>query len=315
MNKKQPNIVFVLCDNVGWGDFSCYGGNTPTPQIDKLASEGIRFNNYTVESQCTPTRSAILTGRQSVRSGTYTAPLPGQGKSGLTPWEYTIAKLLSDAGYATSLFGKWHLGDTEGRLPNDQGFDEWWGYKNSADECGWTSYAAFNAIAKAKGIEAPQIWEGKKGGKSTAVRELNIEVRPLLDELIVAKTTDYIKRAATRDKPFFTYVGLSHIHPPEAVHPDFDQTDPTRLGGYADVIAEMDYRIGQIVDCVEEAGIAENTIIVFSSDNAAGEIRAFGVGGSNGPWRGDFFTPPTEGSMRVPAMAFTSQLAKLNRSS
>ena len=302
MADKQPNIVFVLCDNVGWGDFACYGGNTPTPRIDQLAGEGIRFNNYTVEAQCTPTRSAILTGRQSVRSGTYTVPLPGAGKSGLAPWEYTIANLLSDAGYATALWGKWHLGDTDDRLPTDQGFDEWWGYRNSADESGWTSYAAFDAIAKAKGIEPPQIWEGAKGGKQTAVRELNLEVRPFLDELITEKATDYIKRAAAGDKPFFTYVALSHMHPPEAAHPDWDQTDPRRLGGYADVIAEMDHRVGQIVDCVEEAGIADNTIIVFSSDNAAGEIRAFGVGGSNGPWRGDFFTPPSEGSMRVPAM-------------
>jgi len=301
VSDKQPNIVFVLCDNVGWGDFSCYGGDTPTPRIDKLASEGIRFNNYNVECQCTPTRSAIMTGRQSVRSGTYKVPYPGEGKSGLTPWECTIANLLSDAGYATSLWGKWHLGDTDDRLPTDQGFDEWWGYRNSADECGWTSYATFNTIAKAKGIQAPQIWEGKKGGKQTAVRELNVEVRPLLDELITEKATGYIKRQAKEDKPFFTYVALSHMHPPEASHPDFRQTSPERLSEYADVIAEMDHRVGQIVDCVEEAGIAEDTIIVFSSDNSAGEITAF-LGGSNGPWRGSFFTPPTEGCMRVPAI-------------
>jgi arylsulfatase A-like enzyme len=125
----KPNIVFVLCDNVGWGDFGVYGGGTPTPRIDQLANEGIRLNNYVVESQCTPTRSAIMTGRQSVRSGTFRVPFSGEGKAGLAPWEYTIAELLSDAGYATSLFGKWHCGDTEGRLPTDQGFDEWWGYR------------------------------------------------------------------------------------------------------------------------------------------------------------------------------------------
>jgi len=153
---------------VGWGDFGVYGGGTATPRIDALACEGIRFNNYSVEAQCTPTRSAIMTGRQSVRSGTFKVPLPGEGASGLAPWEYTIAELLSDAGCATSLFGKWHCGDTEGRLPTDQGFDEWWGYRNSADEAGWTSYATFEAIAKAKGIQAPQIWEGKKGGGQTA---------------------------------------------------------------------------------------------------------------------------------------------------
>ncbi len=103
-----PNIVFILVDNIGWGSFGVYGGMTPTPRIDKMASEGIRFNNYNVECQCTPTRSAILTGRHPVRSGTFKVPFPGEGLSGLAPWEYTTAELLSDAGYATALYGKWH---------------------------------------------------------------------------------------------------------------------------------------------------------------------------------------------------------------
>jgi arylsulfatase A-like enzyme len=298
----RPNIVFILCDNVGWGDLSCYGGNIQTPRIDKLATDGIRFNNYTVESQCTPTRTAILTGRQSVRCGTFRIPYPGEGMSGLAPWEYTIAELLSDSGYATSLYGKWHLGEIEGRLPTDRGFDEWWGYRNSVDEAGYTAYAAYRALAKARGKETPKIWEGKKGQKSTAVRELNMEVRPLLDELIVEKVTNFITRACEGDKPFFTYVGLSHVHPPEKAHPDFDQTDPTRLGLYADLIAEMDHRVGQIVDCVEKAGITDNTIIVFSSDNSAVFVPSFAFGGSNGPWRGDFSSLPTEGSMRTLAI-------------
>jgi arylsulfatase len=245
-----------------------------------------------------------MTGRQSLRSGTYTVPLPGSGKNGLAPWEYTIAELLSDAGYATSLFGKWHCGDTEGRLPTDQGFDEWWGYRNSADECGWTSYAKFNEIAKLRGLQPPQIWEGTKGGKQTAVRELNMEVRPLLEELITGKAIDYIKRQAAAGKPFFTYVGLSHTHPPEASHPDFDQTSPKRLGAYADIMAEIDHRVGQIVDCVEEAGIADNTLIVYSSDNTATpEGQRHDIqGGSNGPWRGSFMDLPWEGSYRTAAM-------------
>src|SRR5262252_10984118 len=162
----KPNIVFILVDNVGWGDFSCYGGTTPTPRIDKLASQGIRFNNYNVEPQCTPTRAAILTGRMPVRSGTFTVPFPGQGASGLSPWEYTIAKLLSDAGYATALYGKWHVGEEPGRLPSDQGFDEWWGMKNSLDEAGYTSYPLF----KESGLKPPMIWEGKKGQPSTMGR-------------------------------------------------------------------------------------------------------------------------------------------------
>lgn len=96
--QTKPNIVFILVDNVGWGAFGVYGGTVATPRIDKMASEGIRFNNYNVEVQCTPTRSAIHTGRYSVRSGTYRVPLPGEGASGMSPWEYTFAKLFSDAG-------------------------------------------------------------------------------------------------------------------------------------------------------------------------------------------------------------------------
>jgi arylsulfatase len=137
---NKPNIVFILLDNVGWGNFGVYGGTIPTPRIDKFASEGIRFNNYNVEVQCTPSRSAILTGRHPVRSGTIRVPFPGEGLSGMAPWEYTLAELLSDTGYATALYGKWHLGDHEGRLPNDQGFDEWWGIMNSMDEAGYTAW-------------------------------------------------------------------------------------------------------------------------------------------------------------------------------
>jgi arylsulfatase len=279
-----------------------YGGLTATPRIDSLAGSGIRFNNYNVEGQCTPTRSAIMTGRQSVRTGCYTVPLDPQLPYGLAPWEYTIAELLSDAGYATALFGKWHLGAVEGRLPTDQGFDEWWGYKDSADEAGWTSYAMYREMIKATGGQSPKIWEGTKGSKSKPVRDLDLEVRPVLDELITKQTTEYIGRQAKIDQPFFVYTALSQFHPPFKAHPDFDQTSAERGGGYSDMIAEMDFRVGQILDAVREAGIEDDTIVVFSSDNGSGGLYAVPPGGSNGPWRGAFANPPYEGSMRVPAM-------------
>ena len=294
----KPNIVFILVDNVGWGDFGAYGGMTPTPRIDKLANDGIRFTNYNVESQCTPTRAAILTGRMPVRSGTVTVPFPGQ-KNGLAPWEYTIAELLSDAGYATALYGKWHVGDVEGRLPNDQGFDEWWGVKNSWDEAGYTSYPLF----KESGLQPPMIWEGKKGQPSKPVMPLDLAVRPIVDEkYIIPKTVDFIKAEAAAKKPFFVYVGYSEVHPPVMASPSFAGKSNQRGGLYSDVIGEMDYRVGQILDAIKEAGIDNNTIVILSSDNAIGRIPASGGGGSNGPWRGDFFTPPTEGSMRTAAM-------------
>jgi arylsulfatase A-like enzyme len=296
---KKPNIVYILVDNVGWGNFGVYGGQTPTPRIDKMAGEGIRFNNYNVESQCTPSRSAIMTGRYSVRSGTYTVPLPGQGLSGLAPWEYTIAELLSDNGYATALFGKWHLGDTPGRLPSDQGFDEWWGIENSWDEAGYTEYPLF----KESGMPVPMIWEGKKGHPSTAVMPLDMKVRPIVDgQYIIPKTIEYIKRNAAAKKPFFVYVGYSEMHPPMAANPDFAGKSTQRGGLWADLIGEMDYRVGQILDAVKEAGVDDNTIVILCSDNAGGGFVQSVGPGSNGPWRGDFPNTPFEGSMRVPAM-------------
>src|SRR5215813_6797219 len=115
---SKPNIVFILMDNLGYGEVGCYGGGelrgAPTPRIDKLATEGTRLTNYNVEAQCSPSRSAIMTGRFSIRSGTHSVPLPGT-PDGLTQWEVTIAEVLSNAGYATGHFGKWHLGSAQGR--------------------------------------------------------------------------------------------------------------------------------------------------------------------------------------------------------
>jgi arylsulfatase A-like enzyme len=296
---SKPNIVFILVDNVGWGDFGVYGGTTPTPRIDKFAGEGIRFNNYNVEVQCTPSRSAIMTGRHPVRSGTASVPMPGQGLSGMVPWEYTIAELLSDAGYATALYGKWHLGETEGRLPTDQGFDEWWGIKNSWDEAGYTAWPLF----KESGLPVPMIWEGKKGEPSKPVMPLDLNVRAIVDEqYIIPKTIEYIKRNAAAKQPFFVYVGYSEVHPPVVGNPNFVRKSTGRGGLFADIIGEMDYRFGQVLDAIKEAGVDDNTIVIFSSDNAGGGCTPHVGPGSNGPWRGDFFNTPFEGSHRVPAM-------------
>jgi arylsulfatase len=296
----KPNIVFVLLDNTGWGDLGCYGGLTPTPRIDKFANEGIRFNSYYVEGQCTPSRSAILTGRYSVRSGTYALPFPGEGPYGLSPWEYTLPELLSEAGYATALYGKWHLGEVEGRLPTNLGFDEWWGVKNTWDEAAFTSYPLF----KESGEETPMIWEGKKGEPSKPVMPLDLTVRPIVDEkYIIPKTIDYIKREAAAKKPFFVYVGYSEVHPPAIPNPAFANKFVERGGPYSDVVAEMDVRIGQILDAIKEAGIDDSTMVIVSSDNGTGtSVVAAEGGGSSGPFRGGFFTPPFEGSMRTLAM-------------
>ncbi|MEQ8655017.1 MAG: arylsulfatase [Kiloniellales bacterium] len=314
-SEKLPNIVFFLADNTGWGDWGVYGGQVETPNIDHLAAEGMRFTNYNVEVQCTPSRSAIMTGRHPVRSGTYNVlPPPSGGPAGMTPWEYTIAELLSDAGYATALYGKWHLGNIQGRLPNDQGFDEWWGIPNSWEESGYTTYPLYTAmveeIFKKRHITEvlntpPHVLEGKKGEDSTIVMELDMDVRPIIDgEYLIPKTIDYIKQQVAANEPFFVYLGYSEMHPPIVCNPEFVGKSTKHSGMYADCIAEMDHRVGQVMAAVKEAGVEDNTIFVLSSDNATDGLsaNAGAAGGSNGPFRGNFFYTPYEGSMRVPAI-------------
>lgn len=290
--ERRPNVVFILMDNVGWGDVSLNGGGVPTPHIDALAHDGLLLENYNVEAQCTPTRAAILTGRLPVRSGTFRVPYPGEGLNGLTPWEYTLAELLSDAGYSTALLGKWHLGDTEGRLPTDQGFDEWWGIKNSSDEAGYAAYRNFAA----SGMMAPKIWEGRKGALSRPVADFNLKTRAHMDEEIAKRSVAFIEKHARDDKPFFMYIAFTNIHPPLASNPAFvGKGGPN--GPYGEAVAELDARTGQILDAIDRAGLRKDTIVVLSSDNAAAHLKV--ASGSNLPWRGDFFTPPFEGSYRT----------------
>ena len=120
------NIVLILADNLGWGELGCYGGGVlrgaPTPRIDQLAKEGIQFLNFNVESDCVPTRSALMTGRHPIRTGAMQS-VPAGLPQGIHPWEVTLPQLLKRQGYATGMFGKWHLGDRPGRYPHDRGFD------------------------------------------------------------------------------------------------------------------------------------------------------------------------------------------------
>jgi arylsulfatase A-like enzyme len=290
----KPNVVFILADNVGWGDLSSFGGTVPTPRIDSIARDGLRLQNYTVEAQCTPTRSALLTGRLPVRSGTTMVPLAG-GDYGLAPWEYTLAELFSDAGYATAAFGKWHLGEVRGRLPTDQGFDEWFGIKNTSDEAGYSTYPLFREL----GYPDPQMWAGVKGRPVEPVGVFDLNAKHHGDEKIAERAVAFIRERAEAQERFFLYVAFLQIHPPIGVHPDF--AGKSGAGTYADCLTELDHRTGQILDAIDSAGIAENTIVVFSSDNAASHVVG-ASGGSNGPWRGEFFNPPYEGSYRVAAV-------------
>jgi arylsulfatase len=291
---QKPNIVFILMDNLGYGEVGAYGGGmlrgAPTPRIDKLAAEGMRLLNFNVEAQCTPSRSAIMTGRFSIRSGTHSVPIGG-GLDGLTQWEVTIAELLSGAGYSTGHFGKWHLGSDDGRLPNDQGFDEWYGIPRTTDEAFWPSEPA----AKAAGVPFTHIMEGRKGEKSRELAVYDLDQRRLIDAEITRRTIAFMQRSVQSGKPFYAYVPFTLVHFPTLPHPQF--AGKTGFGDFPDVLAEMDTHVGKILDAIDELRIRDNTIVVFTSDN--GPEATWPWQGSSGPWRGYYFTH-MEGSLRTP---------------
>ncbi len=290
----KPNILFVLMDNLGYGELGCYGGGVlrgaPTARIDALATEGMRLTNFNVEAQCTPSRSAILTGRFAIRSGTHSVPLPGSVE-GLTQWEVTLAETLSSSGYATGAFGKWHLGSSQARLPNAQGFDEWYGIPRTTDEAMFPSQPG----AKAAGIPFMHIMEGRKGEPSRDVVVYDLDQRRRIDEQIVNRTIDFMKRSVQAGRPFYAYVPFTLVHAPTLPNPAF--AGKTGNGDFADSLAEMDANFGRLLDTVDQLQIRDNTIVVFTSDN--GPDSTFPSQGTSGPWRGYYFTH-MEGSLRTP---------------
>jgi arylsulfatase len=294
-NSNKPNIIIMMVDNLGWGELGVYGGGNlrgaETPRLDKLASEGIRFQNFNVEPQCTPSRSAFMTGRHPIRSGT-TKVVWGM-LYGMTQWEVTIPELMSEQGYKTGMFGKWHLGDTDGRFPTDQGFDEWYGIANTTDEAMYSSHYQYDPTISSE----PYIVASKKGEKPTQVKPYNLNTRRTIDSELTKKAIEFMKKNVKANKPFFAFVPFTHPHIPTLAHPDFD--GKTGNGNYADVLAEIDYRTGQILDAIDDLKIRDNTIVLWLSDNGPEEIE--GYHGTAGYWRGNYFTA-LEGSMRVPAM-------------
>ena len=300
----KPNIVLVFMDNFGWGEPGFNGGGiirgAPTPRIDALAAEGLRLTNFNVESQCTPSRAAIMSGRYAIRTGNGKIPLGG-GVYGLVQWEVTMAEMLSEAGYATGMFGKWHLGHTEGRFPTDQGFDEWYGIPNSSDETPWT---VLDGYAES-GVEGTYIYEGKKGSTPQRVMDYDLEQRALIDLELTKRSIDFMERQVKADEPFFLFVPYTQTHYPALPHPDF--AGKTGNGRFADVLAQVDAYNGMLLDAVDELGIRDNTIFIFTADNGPEAIPEgsstpsvdYFIPGSAGPWRGSLFTG-FEGSLRVP---------------
>jgi len=293
---KKPNIVLVLMDNFGYGEIGVYGGGAirgaPTPNIDSIAHEGFQLTNFNVEAECTPSRASLMTGRQSIRTRLREDAPPRNPWYGLTVWEYTLAELLSDAGYATGLFGKWHLGDTEGRYPTDQGFDEWWGIPRSSDRSFWPNSGSYQ---KDSGASFMHVMSAKRGEKPKELEVYGRQKRATIDREITDHALDFIQRKAKKDKPFFVYIPYTQTHTPHDPHPD--AKGKTGNGDFADILAQTDTYVGELLSTIEELGIKNDTIFIFTSDN--GGYGGIGREGFNGPWRGSLFTS-YEGAHRVP---------------
>jgi len=293
--QEKPNIVLIVMDNLGWGEIGCYGGGilrgAETPRLDQLASEGMRFLNFNVETQCVPSRSALMTGRHPIRSGT--SKVVWGMLYGMTQWERTMPEILGDAGYATAMYGKWHLGDSTGRFPTDQGFDEWYGIPNTTDESLYEGGFEFDP----KHVALPQILDAVKGEDPKPVKTYNVAARREIDAELTRRTIDFMDRNVKAKKPFFVYVPFTQVHLPTLPHPDFE--GKTGNGNFADVLAEVDHRVGQILDSIDNLKIRENTIVIWMSENGPEEI--FPHNGTAGPWRGTYFTA-LEGSLRAPFM-------------
>ena len=217
--QPKPNILFILADNIGYGDIGAYGGGelrgAPTPRIDRFAAEGLRLTQFLVEPGCTPSRAAFMTGRYSIRSGLSLVAVEGTAIS-LPAQEITIAEMLRDAGYATAIFGKWHLGSESHSQPQNQGFDEFYGIPPAAT---WDAFLMISQGRQTKSLDiplekGPHIVEAKAGEPLRAVKPYTAEVRREIDWELADRGAEFMKRQKAAGKPFFLYLPISRTHFP-----------------------------------------------------------------------------------------------------
>ena len=254
-----------------------------------------------MEPGCTPSRAGFLTGRYSQRAGLSTIILGGTPNT-LQASEVTLGELFKNQGYATGYVGKWHLGSSEQSWPTRQGFDEY--HVGVIETTDGTLYR--DGMQRAGMPEAviaatePGIWESDASGKLTRVRPYTVDYRRQVEGDIAKASVEYISREAKAQKPFFLFVGFTHTHYPSLVPPEF--TGKSRIGPYGDAMMELDYRTGQVLDAIKDAGVEDNTIVLWLSDNgAAPSGPAEYRGSSNAPFRGEL-GDALEGSIRTVCM-------------
>jgi arylsulfatase len=233
-----PNILFILCDDLGYGDLGCYGSKIRTPNLDRLASEGARFTNFcSADPVCSPSRAALLTGRYPTRVGVPTVFFP-QDKGGLNLDETTMANMLKARGYKTMCVGKWHLGRPDPYLPTSRGFDEYFGIPYSND------------------MTPRVLMHNKEVIEQTA----NLET---LTAQYTEQATKFIN--TSKGGPFFLYMPHTFPHIPLGASPRF--RGKSSEGLYGDVVEEVDWSVGEVLGALRKNGLDRNTVVLFSSDN------------------------------------------------
>jgi arylsulfatase len=297
-SREKPNVIFFHVDNLGYGELGCYGGGilrgADTRRIDQFAQEGYQLLNYAPEAQCTPCRSALMTGRYSIRSGNHTVATASSEGSGLVAWERTLGDIFSDGGYATLCTGKWHIGDADGRWPTDHGFDEWYGPPHSYDEAMWELDPWYDPERD----PVAYMLEGRKGEKIVRTEKLTYDLKRNLDAEYQRRNLSFIEANAKAERPFFLYYNHTLMHIP--VVPRDEYKGKSGEGDWADCLLQLDGDFGDILDKLDELGISDDTIVVFAGDNGNEEMLLHR--GTAGYWEGSYFTG-MEGSLRTPCIA------------
>ena len=295
-----PNILFIVSDDHGWGDLPSNWDDTEVrlPTLDALARSGVRFPNYHTVPLCGPSRACMFTGQYSTENGMWrgpgSQPLGSPGYRGIKRDVKMVSEYLSEAGDATGAFGKWHLGSLEGEVPNDRGFDEFHGFLGGAHP----------------------YWIAGSRSKIMHNREHDSLAKGHATELFTQWAKDFIRENAGKESPFFCYLAYNAVHGPLRVEKSKPASAPEAWvkkaldrgvsflrSDYVAILEHMDHNIGQLVSVLDELGVAENTLIVFVSDNGGCTMEEGAAGGrfpgNNGPLRGGKATT-YQGGLNVP---------------
>jgi len=279
---KKPNFIIIITDDLGYGDLGVYGGKNNTPNIDKMASEGILFSDfYAGSSVCSPSRAALMTGCYSQRIGLPEVLHPWS-EIGIASGEQTIAEILKAEGYRTAIFGKWHLGHHPQFLPTNHGFDEFFGIPYSNDM--WPNHPT-----------KPNFFPDLPLIENEKIIKYNPDQSQFTKQF-TKRTIEFIRKQQTN--PFFIYLAHPMPHVPIFVSDEFDGR--TGKGLYSDVILEIDWSVGQILNELEQEGLDENTFVIFISDN--GPWLSYGNHAGSAGVLQEGKTTTFDGGQRIPCI-------------